>query len=69
MDNCSVSQKKVFQQQNVLFILSLILCCTGISYLTQYLAVLWIRTHFFRIRIRIHKLFFSDSDSDTDLDS
>jgi hypothetical protein len=32
-------------------------------------AVLWIRTHFFRIRIRIHKLFFSDSDSDTDSDS
>jgi hypothetical protein len=31
--------------------------------------VLWIRTHFFRIRIRIHKLFFSDSDSDTDSDS
>jgi hypothetical protein len=24
---------------------------------------------FFRIRIRIHKLFFSDSDSDTDSDS
>jgi hypothetical protein len=29
--------------------------------------VLWIRTHFFRIRI--HKLFFSDSDSDSDTDS
>jgi hypothetical protein len=28
--------------------------------------VLWIRTHFFRIRIRIHKLFFSDSDTDSD---
>jgi hypothetical protein len=27
-------------------------------------AVLWIRTHFFRIRI--HKLFFSDSDTDSD---
>jgi hypothetical protein len=32
-------------------------------------SVLWIRTHFFRIRIRIHKLVFSDSDSDTDSDS
>jgi hypothetical protein len=30
-------------------------------------AVLWIRTHFFRIRI--HKLFFSDSNLDTDSDS
>jgi hypothetical protein len=27
---------------------------------------LWIRTHFFRIRIRIQKLFFSDSDTDSD---
>jgi hypothetical protein len=30
-------------------------------------AVLWIRTHFFRIRI--HKLFFSDSDSNSNSDS
>jgi hypothetical protein len=29
--------------------------------------VLWIRTHFFRIRI--HKLFYSDSNSDSDTDS
>jgi hypothetical protein len=30
---------------------------------SEFNPVLWIRTHFFRIRI--HKLFFSDSDSDS----
>jgi hypothetical protein len=39
--------------------------------LAAFKAVLWIRTHFFRIwiRIRIHKLFLSDSDSNSDSDT